>query len=125
MLPNASLTRESIRNFLETPGPCVTIVAGDQPGESQTELKHALQNIRAQCESRGIDPEELLRPIPDAVRELQDGSQPAERVAIFRAPSVMLTLRAPGTLNPTAVVAERFDARALLAIANSAKHFYI
>jgi hypothetical protein len=117
-----SITNETIRSLIEAPGPCVTIVISG--AQVETEVKSALQDVRRQCETRSIDCQGLLDPIPGAVRDLLGGGRRG-KLAIFRAPSILAVVPLSATFQPIAAVGDRFHIRTLLAVAEEQKHFYI
>ncbi|MCU1328939.1 MAG: hypothetical protein JWN34_4309 [Bryobacterales bacterium] len=124
MKPTPRITAELIRDLASTTGPCLTVVVGgDLAGENAIQLKHAMQAARAECASRGVDPEPFLEPVESALRDLQSDT-PHGQIALFRSPTTMLALPATG-LKPTAVTGDRFDIRSLLSLAATQKSFYI
>lgn len=115
------LTSISLRNLLNTEGPCVTIVlAGNENGGTATELKTALNQLRKKA---GNEPKmaAVLKSIESA------GIETASKrsIAILACPSFVKTLPVGRNVKTTATSGARFDARTLLQAANHQKTFYI
>jgi len=112
---------EAIRNLVNSTGPCVTLVLSQNP----VEVKEVLQSIRSELKNRGVDPESLLAPVLEEIRN--SGGQNGSRhpVAIFRSPDVLLSLEAQPEVKQIARVGENFDLRTILSVTETLKRFFI
>ena len=120
------LTSEAVRELISIPGPAITMVlAGNETGDTATEFKNALNQIRRELESQSVDAESLLDPLPGAAADFRGETKSKGNVAILRAPSLLRVFRVGRSVQPIARVAQRFDIGTLLEIRNAQKHFYI
>ncbi len=120
------LTSETVRELIDTPGPCITIVlGGSENGDTGTELKNALSRIRRELEARKMDAEPLLARISSAAADFRGETKSKGNVAILCAPSLIRVFRADRSVPAIAVAGDHFDIRALLEIRSGQKHFYI
>jgi len=112
-----------IRELLETPGPCLTLVlAANGPGEAQIEIKNAVESVR---KSMNGDAETLLAPVIEEAKNLGNAATPHGSIVMLRAPNLFETFRVSEPLDRKAQLADRFDIRTLLAIQHSQRSFYI
>ena len=120
------LSLDRLRQLAETPGPCITIVlSGPGIGNSAAELKDALNKVRRELKSRGIDPEPLVKPIDQAVHAYRGDNQSRGSIGVLRAPSVLEVFGINLSIPAKVEVGDRFHAGALLSMIEAQKHFYI
>src|SRR3954470_11966353 len=98
----------TIRELINTPGPCITLALGGNEARGfAIELKDAISAVRKELQTRGIDPEELLQPIT-AVNAEFVGTRSRGHLVILRSPSVMQVHRVR-SVKPLVRVDDRFD----------------
>jgi hypothetical protein len=122
------MTLDKLRELADTPGPCVTLVlAGSDSGNGAgaIENKSALNKVRAELRSRGVDPEATLKSIDDAVRMFREENRVNRSVAVLNSPAGTQVFAVNSTIPAMFEVGDRFHARTLLAAMESEKHFYI
>jgi hypothetical protein len=106
---------ESIKDFLSTAGPCITIVS------SAEGLPAALKAVRKTLTAAKQNPDKLLRGADDAVPKKNGRSG----IAILSAPGFMRVIPVGAGVKPIVKVADRFDLRTLLAIDAAGQPFYV
>jgi hypothetical protein len=126
MTTTEALTQQTLRELAETAGPWITLVlAGNEAGDTATELKEQLRKLRQELTQRGFDPEPLLAQIDDAGRNVRGETKSLGSIAILRSPSEMRLFRVSRSVGPIACVGDRVHLRTLLSIMESRKLFYI
>ena len=126
MIATQRLTTHILRELAESGGPCATIVlAGKETRDTTIELNHALRVTREECLRRGVDPAAYLRPVEEALRDMRGETKNRGRVAVFRAPEVMMAFRVSDVVKPIVAIGDHFDMRTLLAVASTQMSFYV
>src|SRR4051812_256012 len=115
-MPIKTITMNSVRELMETPGPCLTLVCNANGG-----LRTALNTLRRNYPGN----EELLNPVQEAVEALPGNGRAPKQVAVLSSPSTMIVCHVSESVKPIAQIANHFDLRTLLEIAGAQRSFYI
>lgn len=120
-MPANPVTADTIRELMETSGPCLTVV-----GKPGPELANALNALRRTNRPLGPAVEQLIdQALSDSHRAPGPASATAGQIAIFRSASKSFIWRVPDNVKPVAAVGERFHLRSVVAAACAQQPFYI
>ena len=118
-MPTKTVTNDSIRELMNTPGPCLTLVCGTGPA-----LSTALNALRRTVKNGDAGAEGLIDAVAADSKELAAANK-AGQVAIFRSPETTFAVHVGPEVKPFAGIASRFDLRTLFAVAGAQRRFYI
>ncbi len=119
MKPERNFPTE-LKNLILTDGPAITLVtAADENGSTRIQTKLALDRLRRAAKDMGKEALALVESIEG------DAMNVTGHTAFLRSPSVNMTFEVEKTVAPVSILANRFDARTLLCIADCQKSFHI